>query len=396
MKDATGYTRESEILYEGGRIPGLGLKPETVPCFLTTAFVMDSLSEVQEVTKQKGYTYIRTANPNRTVLAQAISYLEGGAGSLIFSSGMGAITTTLIALLAPGDHVICNADIYGETFETMTKVLGKMSIDVEFMDLGDLAAVKKAIRPETKMIYTEVISNPTLALADLKSLAAIIHETKGLLMVDNTFTTPLAIRPLDFGADLVMNSLTKFLNGHSDAMGGSITAKTEIIDKIKPFSMLCGTPGDPFSSWLIYRGLHTVELRVPKQMATAAKLAKALQTNKHVITVNHPSLADYPQRQLADEMFIDKGCSAMLSFCVAEDREKIDKFMERLHFAHYAPTLGGIRTSLSHPVTSSHYNVPDDIRRQRGITPGMIRVSVGVENADDLINDFMQALEIFN
>ncbi|MEL7622597.1 MAG: aminotransferase class I/II-fold pyridoxal phosphate-dependent enzyme [Clostridiales bacterium] len=396
MKDATGYTRESEILYEGSDIPGFGFKPETVPCFLTTAFVMDSLSEVQEVTKQKGYTYIRTNNPNRTILGQAISYLEGGESSLIFSSGMGAITTTLIALLAPGDHVICNADIYGETFETMTKVMGKMSVNVEFMNLNDLAAVQKAIRPETKMIYTEVISNPTLTLADLKALAAMIHAAGGLLMVDNTFTTPLAIRPLGFGADLVMNSLTKFLNGHSDAMGGSITAGGELIDKIKAFSMLCGTPGDPFSSWLIYRGLHTVELRVPKQMATAAKLAAALQASKHVTKVNHPSLPDYPQRQLADAMFIDKGCSAMLSFTVAEDMEKIDRFMKELHFAHYAPTLGGIRTSLSHPVTSSHYNVPDDIRRQRGITPGMIRVSVGVENADDLIKDFMQALEIFN
>ncbi|MDR1193358.1 MAG: aminotransferase class I/II-fold pyridoxal phosphate-dependent enzyme [Peptococcaceae bacterium] len=394
--DGEGYKRESEILYAGGFIPDLGLKPETVPCFLTTAFVMDDLSEALEVKKKRGYTYIRTANPNRTALAQAVSYLEGGESSLIFSSGMGAITTALITLLAPGDHVICNEDIYGETFEVMTKVMSKMSVDVEFMDLANPAAVKKAIRPATKMIYTEVISNPTLTLADLRSLAAIIHETKGVLMVDNTFTTPLAIRPLDFGADLVMNSLTKFLNGHSDAMGGSITARAEIIDKIQPFSMLCGTPGDPFSSWLIYRGLHTVELRVPKQMTTAAKLAEALRADKRVIAVNHPSLPDYPQRQLAAEMFVDQGRSAMLSFTVAEDIERIDRFMANLHFAHYAPTLGGIRTSLSHPVTSSHYNVPDAIRRQRGITPGMIRVSVGIENADDLINDFRRALEIFN
>ncbi len=393
---STGYARESEILYEGDAIPGLGLKPETVPCFLTTAFVMDNLSEVQEVAKNKGYTYIRTANPNRTVLAQAISYLENGENSLIFSSGMGAITTTLIALLNSGDHLICNEDIYGETFETMTKVMNKMGVAVDCVNLGDLKAVQSIVKPETRMIYTEAISNPTLSLVDLKALAAIIHGNQGFLMVDNTFTTPLAIRPLDFGADLVMNSLTKFLNGHSDAMGGSITAAKALIDKIQPFSMLCGTPGDPFSSWLIYRGLHTVELRVPKQMETAAKLAKALLNNKHVSKVNHPSLPEYPQRVLAEQMFTDKGCSAMVSFIVPEDIGKIDRFMECLHFAHYAPTLGGIRTSLSHPVTSSHYNVPDHIRRQRGITPGMIRISVGIENADDLIRDFTEALKVFD
>jgi len=357
---------------------------------------MESLSKVQETAKNKGYTYIRTNHPNRTVLANAVSYLEGGESTLIFSSGMGAITTTLIALLSPGDHVICNADIYGETFETMTHVLGKMAVRVDFMDLADLDAVKQAVNPKTKMIYTEVVSNPTMTLADIKSLAAIIHEVGGLLMVDNTFTTPLAIRPLDFGADLVMNSLTKFLNGHSDAMGGSVTGKKEMIEKIRYYSMICGTPGDPFSAWLIYRGLQTAELRIPRQIENAARLARALQENRHVKKVNHPGLDNYPQRKLAEEMFAYKGCCAMLSFIVDEDMNRIDEFMKKLNLARYVPTLGGIRTTLSHPVTSSHNNVPDEIRRKRGITPGMIRVSVGIEKAEDLIQDFYQALEVFS
>ncbi len=390
------FSRESELLYIGEYVKGMDLKPESLPCFLTTAFTMDSMTEVKDTYAKKGYTYIRTRNPNRAALAEAVSYLEGGEASLIFSSGMGAITSTFITVLSHGDHVICNSNIYGETFDVMTKIVSKLGVEVSFVDYSNLEDVKNMLRPNTKMIYSEVVSNPTLTLADIRGLADIAHGSGALLMVDNTFTTPMAIRPIDFGADIVINSLTKFLNGHSDAMGGSITSTREMIDRIMPVSMLCGTPGDPFSSWLIFRGIHTVGLRVPKQMDTAAKLAAALQKNKHVSKVNHPSLPDYPQRELADKMFSKKGFSAMFSFIVPEDVEKVDAFMQKLHFAHYAPTLGGIRTSLSHPVTSSHPNVPDDIRRKMGITPGMIRVSVGIEDAEDLIRDFTNALTVFD
>lgn len=390
------YSMASELLYKGDSVKGMDLKPESIPCFLTTAFTMDSLTEVNKTYEEKGYTYIRTRNPNRTALAEAISFLEGGEDSLIFSSGMGAITSTLMALLNSGDHVLCNSNIYGETFDVMTKLIVKTGVETELIDFSDLEAVKRAVRPTTKMIYSEVTSNPTLTLADISELSKIAHKNNAYMMVDNTFTTPIAVKPLLLGADIVINSLTKFLNGHSDAMGGSITASKEIIDIIMPIAMLCGTPGDPFSSWLILRGLHTAVLRIEKQLKTAELLAQALQNNHHVSKVNHPSLNDFPQKELAEKIFTKKGSSAMFSFMVAEDIEKIDEFMKALHFPHYAPTLGGIRTSLSHPVTSSHPHVPDDIRRKMGITPGLIRVSVGIEDAEDLINDFTQALEVFN
>lgn len=395
VKEEMKFSRSSELLYKGKKVAGMDLKPEASPIFMTTAFTMDNLTEVKETYAQKGYTYIRTCNPNRDMLAEAISYLEGGEKSLILSSGMAAITTTLMTVLQPGDHVICNSNIYGETFDVMCILLKKFGIESDLVNFGCLETVENTVKPNTKMIYTEVMSNPTMAIADIEGLAKIAHANGAYLMVDNTFTTPLAIKPIVYGADIVINSLTKFVNGHSDAIGGSITASAQLIDEIHPIHMLCGTPGDPFSSWLILRGLQTIEIRVAKQMETAAKLAKALEDNPYVAAVNHPSLESFPQHELAKKMFTDKGYSGMLSFIVPEDMDKIDAFMNRLHFAHYAMTLGGLRSTLNHTCTSSHSHVPDDVRRKMGITPGMFRLSVGIEDADDLIADFMQALEVF-
>ncbi len=388
------YSTKTEALYQGDHFPELGIHPETIPCFLTTAFTMKGLQEVQETYQKKGYTYIRTRNPNRTALGEVLSCLEGGEASLIFASGMGAITSTLLAILEPGDHIICNANIYGETFCVMTQILKKCNVEVTLVDYQNTEDIVRALRPNTRLIYSEVFSNPTLTLVDLRAVAEIAHRHGALLMVDNTFTTPIAIRPIEFGADIVVNSLTKFLNGHSDAAGGAVTATQALCDKIHPVAMLLGTPGDPFSSWLIQRGIKTASLRIPQQMHTAEKLAKMLSEHPCVEKVNHPSLPSYPQKQLADRMFGKNGRCAMLSFIVEEAPEKINRFMRALKFPRYAPTLGGLHTTLSYPVLSSHADVPDETRRKMGITPGMIRVSVGIEDADDLMRDFEQALEV--
>lgn len=389
------YSVDTELLYRGDRVKGMDLRPETIPLFQTTAFTADNLTAMKEIYAEKGYTYIRTRNPNRTALEDAISYLENGEKSLVFSSGMGAITSTLLTFLKSGDHVLCNSNIYGETFDVMTTLLSKLGIEAELISFEDPAAVEAYFRPNTKLVYTEVLSNPTLSLCDIGGISKIAKAHGALLMVDNTFTTPMSIRPLDFGADIVINSLTKFMNGHSDAVGGSITASGKLVDQVMPVSMLCGTPGDPFDSWLIYRGIHTLPLRVPRQMETAARLAQALAENPLVTKVNYPGLPGYPQRELAEKMFKSRGYVAMLSFLVPEKIDRMDAFLEKLRFARYAPTLGGIRTTMQHPVTSSHPHVPDDIRRKMGITPGMFRVSVGIEDGDDLIQDFTQALEVF-
>ena len=387
--------KESKLLHTGGQVKGMDLKPESPPLFLTTAFTMNSLTEVMDTYANKGYTYVRTRNPNRTALAEAMTYLESGEKSLIFSSGMGAITSTLMALVRSGDHILCNSNIYGETYQVMTTLLKKFGVEVDLVNFEKPEAVSAAVKTNTKMLFTEVVSNPTLSMCDIKALADIAHNGGALLMIDNTFTTPIAVRPLELGADIVMNSLTKFINGHSDALGGSITSTAEIVDQVMPVSMLCGTPGDPFDSWLIHRSIQTLPLRLPRQMQSAAELARALQQNPLVSKVNHPGLPDYPQKELAARQFDGDNIAAMFSFIVPEKEDRMDAFLQALRFTSYAPTLGGIRTTLQHPVTSSHPHVPDDVRRAMGITPGMFRVSVGLENVNDLVADFEQALEVF-
>ncbi|WP_338968719.1 aminotransferase class I/II-fold pyridoxal phosphate-dependent enzyme [Fusobacterium nucleatum] len=390
------YAEATELLYKGRKVKGMDFnKPEAFPLFTTTAFTMNSLTEVKKAYAEK-YTYIRTCNPNRDALADMVTFLEAGEKSLIFSSGMGAITTTLMTILKPGDHVVCNRNIYGETFDVFTKLMPKFGISADLVDFDDIENCKKAIKAETKLIYSEVFANPTLNIADIPTLADITHKNGALLMIDNTFSTPIAIKPIKFGADIVINSLTKFMNGHSDAIAGSITSTTEIIDAIHPVRMLCGTPGDPHAAHAMMKSFATMDLRLKKQMSNAAKLAAALEENKYVSKVNHPSLKSFSQHELALKLFTSNDTmSGMMSFIVPEDFEKIDKFMLRLNFAHYAMTLGGVRTTLVHPVTSSHSHMPDEARRAMGITPGLFRLSVGIEDVDDLIEDFNQALKVF-
>jgi len=341
------YAEATELLYKGRKVKGMDFnKPEAFPLFTTTAFTMNSLTEVKKAYAEK-YTYIRTCNPNRDALADMVTFLEAGEKSLIFSSGMGAITTTLMTILKPGDHVVCNRNIYGETFDVFTKLMPKFGINADLVDFDDIENCKKAIKAETKLIYSEVFANPTLNIADIPTLADIAHKNGALLMIDNTFSTPIAIKPIKFGADIVINSLTKFMNGHSDAIAGSITSTTEIIDAIHPVRMLCGTPGDPHAAHAMMKSFATMDLRLKKQMSNAAKLATALEENKYVSKVNHPSLKSFSQHELALKLFTSNDTmSGMMSFIVPEDFEKIDKFMLRLNFAHYAMTLGGVRTTL--------------------------------------------------
>lgn len=391
------HTKATELLYKGKTTKGMDFnKPEAFPLFCTTSFTMKSLEEVREAYASK-YTYVRTNNPDREALAEIITYLEGGEKSLIFSSGMGAITSTLMTFISSGDHILCNSSIYGETFDVLRTLLPRFGVESTLVDFSNEAAVRSAVRPNTKIVYTEVMANPTMALTDIPMVAKIAHEAGALLIVDNTFTTPMSIQPLGLGADIVINSLTKFINGHSDAIAGSITSTEAIAKKVQPISMLCGTPGDPFAAWMTIRGSQTIDLRLERQMSNAAALAKALEANPHVLKVNHPSLESFPQHELALRLFQSNDKMAgIMSFVLPEDMGKIDMFMSRLKFAHYATTLGGIRTTLNHPVTSSHAHMPDEDRRRMGITPGMFRLSVGIEGVNDLIEDFYQALQVFN
>ena len=371
-------------------------KGESFPYYPCTAFTANTLSEIKEAYRQ-GYTYIRTNNPDRDVLAGMMTKLEApnlpDKDTLIFSSGMASISTTVGSLLKTGDHVICNKYIYGETFDVWGKMFDRFGVEHDFVDMDDIENVKKAIKPNTKLIYSEVCANPTMNVIDIPEMAKLAHEHGALLMMDNTFTTPISIRPLELGADIVISSMTKFLNGHSDAILGCMTASHDIIETVRPMRMLFGTPADPFPCWMMIRALETVFMRVEKQMKNAYELAKFFESDPHVVKVNHPALDSFKNREIAKKLWSDnEKVSGMMSIVLCtEDEEKIDAFMAKLQYVHYATTLGGLRTTLNHPVTSSHSHMPDADRRAIGITPGMFRVSVGTEDIEDLINDFKQA-----
>lgn len=396
--DDITFNEETRLLYEGHNVNGMNISPEAFPLFMTSAFNLGNLSDVERAYAQEGYTYIRTRNPNRKALADVITYLEKGDGTLIFSSGMGAITTTYFALLKPGDHFLCNENIYGETYDAITTLLVNYGVEIDFVPFNNLEKVKASIKPNTKMLYCEVASNPTDRLCDIEEIAKIAHSSGALLMVDNTFTSPICVKPLALGADIVINSLTKFLNGHSDALAGSITIKDmELYTKIHTVRMLTGTSGCPFASWMVFRGIHTADMRIKKQCENAAKLALALEKNPHVSCVNHPAISTHPEYALVKKLFKSPyQATGMFSFEMPDDREKIDAFMDRLHIANYAPTLGGIRTTLSYPLLSSHMHVPEEDLKKMNISGGLMRVSTGIESAEDLIMDFTNALKVFN
>lgn len=390
-------SKSTEVLYCGHSPKGETYgNPATMPLFANAAFTMRNLDEIKFAYDKK-YSYVRTNNPNRESLAEVLTAYEGSERTLIFSSGMGAISTTMISLLNAGDHVIVNTSVYGETSTVFNEIVPKLGVTVEYVDLRNLDTVKSAVKPNTKMIYTEVCSNPSLTMADLPALAEIAHANGAYLMVDNTFTTPVSIQPISKGADIVINSLTKFMNGHSSAIAGSISARAEIIETIEHLRKYVGTSGDPFDSWLIFNNVQTAHLRIKKITSNAAKLAAALEKNPHVLKVNHPSLESFPQHDLAMKLFDSKEeMTGIVSFEMPGDPEKIDQFMRNLKFVHYMPSLGGLHTTLMYPYTHFGASFSDEALAGMGITPGLMRISVGIEDADDLIEEFTQALKAFD
>ncbi len=388
--------RETLILGEGGVVCDRRLDtPINPPIYLSTSTCVDTLDELKQLHAEQGYSYIRTRNPNRNMLSELISYLEGGEQSLVFSSGMAAITTALTAFVKAGDHILSDDTLYGETMQFINDILPTYGVETTMVDFTDIEAVKAAIRPNTKAVYSEVVTNPTIKVIDVAAVAEVAHSVGARYIVDNTFTTSYAVKPLSLGADVVANSLTKFYNGHSDVCAGSVTGDEESVHIIWDRQKLVGGILDPFSAYMCQRGMRTLDARLALQNKNAVALAKALSECPYVEKVLHPSLDSHPQRAVAKKEFKDGVYGAMLSFYMPEDWAKINQFMERLRVPHYAMTLGGYRTSLSYPIISSHAGVPKEEREAIGITDGMMRVSVGMENTEDLVKDFLQALEVF-
>lgn len=394
------YSLETEMLYAYEQVGGIDTSPETLPIYQTTAFTSHSLDEVLKrydmVDEGKAYSYYRTSNPNRSALNHLMSFIENGEASLCCSSGMGAISGTLMTLLNAGDHIVYSNCCYGETLELMTDKLEHFGVEVTSVSIDNLEEVKAAIRPNTRIIYTEVVANPLLRVADIDALAKMAHDIGALLIVDNTFTSPFSIKPLDHGADIVINSLTKFLNGHSDACAGSITGTKKMMELLDPMIQHFGTPCDPFTAWLVVRAIKTAALRIGRQMSNAAKLAKFLESHAHVTKVYHPCLESNSGHATALKLWgegSDEKICGMVNFVIdTEDFDKRNEMSKAFDFVHYAATLGGVRTTYQQPIYSSQAHMPDAERRSMGITPAMFRVSVGIEDINDILEDFDQAL----
>ncbi len=381
-------------LYAGADINRTDITPEAPPIYQTSSYVMEDLDMLYERYEDGGYTYSRLANPNRTSLSEAINSLENSKYTFCFSSCMGAISVGLLTVLKSGDHVIANSKLYGETIILLTQVLNEYQITSTFVDFSDTNALKAAIKPNTKLLYTEVLSNPLCSVTDIREVSKIAKENNLKVMVDNTFTTPYVIKPLDLGVDLVVHSVTKALNGHFDVTGGTLSLNDDnLVPRVDTLLTLFGSIMDPNTSWLTLRGIRTAPLRIKEQNKNAVDICKSIINHPKVVKVFHPSLDLSPDNKLAKEIFANGMFGSMFSLEIEDDFETMNKFIKNLNLIKYANTLGGYRTTVSHPCSSSHLAIDDEIRRSIGIHPGVLRFSCGIEDSEDLIQDIIQALD---
>jgi len=339
-----------------------------------------------------GYTYAREGHPNASHLAQMIDTLEGTTGGIVTGSGMAAVSAALMGLLRAGDHILGGDQLYGRSLRLMSQDLPRFGIATSLADPTDAAAFAAAIRPETRMILIEVVSNPTLRVADLAGIAALARDRGIWLAVDNTFTTPRGLRPLGHGADIVIHSVTKILSGHSDATLGWVAARdADVQRRITEFAVTMGLTASPFDCWLAERGLMTYPLRYDRAEANAAALADHLATLAGVRRVLYPTRRDHPDHNRAVGLLGARG-GHMVSFELNGGREAANRLTRAAPGIAFAPTLGDVSTTLSHPASSSHRAVAPEARAAIGISEGFFRVSVGIEPIEDLIAEFTTAI----
>lgn len=354
------------------------------PIYPTSTFFWNDLET------NSGYDYTRSGNPTRDALQENIAALEGGVGCVATSTGMSAVHCAM-AVFNPGDHIVAPADVYGGTFRLFDHYLTEKGLKFTFVDMTDLEAVKAACQPDTKGIWIETPSNPMMKVIDLAAVVEIARLHNAVTICDNTFLSPYLQRPFEFGVDIVMHSTTKYINGHSDVVGGAVISKTkEHADRIGWICNALGLACSPFDAWLVLRGIKTLSCRLDAQQANAIRIARFLDEHPAVETVYYPGLESHPQHELAKTQ--QKGFGAMLSFDVKAGRGVAENVCMNSKLFDVAESLGGIESLISFPVTMSHASMSAEARLAAGISDKTVRVSVGLEHSDDLIEDLRQAL----
>ena len=354
------------------------------PIYETATYVLP------EVGQDKGFDYTRSSNPTRQVLEENLAAIESADHAISFASGMAAVDACL-KLLASGDHVVCGDDVYGGVTRHFDNVLSFYGLQFTYVDTTDPEAVRSAMTPKTRMLWIETPTNPLLKVTDMEAMVAVAREHGILLGVDSTFATPVFLRPLEFGADIVMHSTTKYLSGHNQIIGGVLaTNSREIYDKMKFIQKTIGAVSSPFDCWLNLSGLKTLHLRMQRHEESAMQVATFLESHTKIERVLYPGLPSHPQHAVAKAQM--SGFSGMITFELTGGTEAGKRLMNRVKLCGLAESLGSVETMITHPASMTHADVPPEDRRRRGLTDGLVRVSVGVEDVEDIILDLEQAL----
>lgn len=366
-----------------GQSPDPATGAVNVPIHASSTYVQ------QEIGKNKGYEYSRVSNPTRTALEENFASLEGGSSAHVFASGMAAITA-LCTMMKTGDHVVCSDNMYGGTTRLFDQILVRYGLEFTYVDTSTAENVERAIRPKTKLVHIETPTNPMMAITDIRAVADICHRRGVELSVDNTFMSPYFQRPIEFGADIVMHSTTKFLNGHSDGLGGVLVATTPQQAENFQFVQKCtGGILSPFECWLLLRGVKTLAVRMRQHDTSGRQVAAWLTQQKRIQKVFYPGLPDHPQHELAKRQM--SGFGSMISFELGS-LDAANRFLRKVHICSLAESLGGVETLISHPATMTHAAIGEEGRRRLGISDGLVRISVGIEDVEDIIADLENAL----
>jgi cystathionine gamma-synthase len=364
----------------------------TTPIVQTSTFVFKNTDEIEQYTSKKlaRYEYGRYGNPTQKAAERKLAQLEGAEDSLLFDCGMSAVTTAMLALLQKGEHVVVTDDAYGQTLNFCKNHLPRFGIDCTVTGMGDYREMEAAIRPNTRIIFSESPTNPYLNVIDLEEMKRIRKRFKGLMLIDATFATPFNQRPLEWGMDLVIHSVTKYLAGHNDILGGVVLGSNQLVEKIRAYQRITGSILDPLSCYLLIRGVKTFGLRVQHQNQSGQKVAEFLEGHPRIRKVFYPGLPSHPHHEIAKAQM--NGFGGVVSFWVKGNLGQVKKFLNSLKSLHIGPTLGGVETLITHPATVTYYRNTRKERYALGITDQLIRLAVGIEDPEDIMADLDQAL----